>query len=146
MGRQHTFLKLDSEAEAALVQIYKSAKTHSERQRHHAVLLNGRQHPIKEIALLLGVALVSVQKWCQTYRSEGLAGLASAEYPGKTPKLSLTNETHIQIVRKHLDHDGRKLDALQDELTTVLGAPISKDTIKRFLKKKDILTKDIVIL
>jgi transposase len=146
MGRQHTFLILDSEAETELERVYKSAKTHSERQRHQAVLLNARQHKISEIALLLGVALVSVQKWCQTYRIEGLAGLASAQYPGKTPKLSLTNETHLQIVRNHLNHDGRKLDALQKELTTVLGDSISKDTIKRFLKKKGIPTNDTVIL
>lgn len=146
MGRKHTFLTLDSEAEAALEQVYKSAKTHSERQRHHAVLLNARQKSITEIALLLGVTSVSVQSWCQKYRTSGLAGLASAPYLGKTPKLSLTNETHVQIVEKHLDKDGRKLDALQAELTAVLGDSISKYTIKRFLKKKVIPTKDTAIL
>jgi transposase len=142
MGRKHTFLILDSEAENELERIYKSAKTHSERQRHQAVLLNARQHPISEIALLLGVALVSVQKWCQLYRNTGLAGLASAPYLGKTPKLSWSNETHVQIVQKHLNEDGRKLDALQSELSALLEGPISKDTLKRFLKKTVIRTKD----
>lgn len=142
MGRQHTFLSIDSEAEAALERIYKSAKTHSERQRHHAVLLNARHHKISEIAVLLGVALVSVQKWCQQYRNEGLAGLASAPYLGKTPKLSWSNETHVQIVQKHLSEDGRKLDALQSELSAFLDGPISKDTLKRFLKKTAIRTND----
>jgi transposase len=145
MGRPHTFLKLDSEAESGLERVYKSAKTHSERQRHHAVLLNARQHNITEIALLLGVACVSVQKWCQNYRTFGLEGLSSAQYPGKTPKLNWANETHVQIIQKHLEQDGRKLDALQAELKEVLGDSISKDTIKRFLKKTTIHTKDTVI-
>jgi transposase len=142
MGRQHTFLTLDLEQEAALELIYKSAKSHSERQRHQAVLLNARKKPITEITLLLGVALVSVHRWCKNYKTAGLAGLASKPKLGKTPKLSVTNETHVQIVQKHMAKDGRKVDALQVELSELLGGPISKYTVKRFLKKTIIPTND----
>ncbi len=144
MGRLHTYLTLDLEQEAALEAVYKSAKSHTERQRHQAVLLNGRKKTVKEVSLLLGVALVSVHRWCNDYKILGLAGLASKPKLGKTPKLSVTNETHVQLLQKHLDKDGRKLDALQAELSEVLQGPISKWTIKRFLKKTIIPTNAIV--
>ncbi len=142
MGRQHTFVTFNSEQEAELERIYKSAKSHTERQRHQAVLLNGRKKTITEIALVLGVALLSVHRWCNDYKRLGLAGLASKPKLGKSPKLSLTNETQVQIVQKHLAKDGRKLDALQAELSELLGEPVSKYTVKRFLKKTIIRTND----
>jgi transposase len=142
MGRQHTFVTFNSEQEAALERVYKSAKSHTERQRHQAVLLNGRMKTITEIALVLGVALVSVHRWCNDYKRLGLAGLASKPKRGKTPKRSVTNETHVQIVQKQMDKDGRNVNALQIELSQLLGEPISKYTVKRFLKKTIIRTSD----
>jgi len=67
--------------------------------RLHAILLVAQGMSGREVAMRLGDSPRTVAYWVQRFEDEGLAGLADADRPGRTPRLS---EKHIRAINAAL--------------------------------------------
>ena len=54
---------------------------------------------------------------------------------GRKPILSLTNTVHRQALSTAVEHHYQDAARIKAEWEQVLGQPMSRDTLKRFLKK-----------
>ena len=64
-------------------------RSHVARYDHrlHAVLLVAQGGTCPEVAAMLGDSIRTVQYWVNRFETEGFAGLADADRPGRSPKL-----------------------------------------------------------
>ena len=64
-------------------------RSHEARYDHrlHAVLLVAQGGICPEVAAILGDSIRTVQYWVNRFETEGFAGLADADRPGRSPKL-----------------------------------------------------------
>ena len=76
-------------------------RSHEARYDHrlHAVLLVAQGLTCPEVAAMLGDSVRIVQYWINRFETEGFAGLADADRPGRPPKLS---EQHLDIINNAL--------------------------------------------
>jgi hypothetical protein len=73
--------------------------------------------------------------WLRAWQEQGLVGLIRQKGQGRKPILSLTNTAHQQALIKAVDNHYQDADRIKVELEQVIGQPMSRDTVKRFLKK-----------
>jgi transposase len=67
--------------------------------RLHAVLLVAQGVTCPEVAEMLGDSIRTIQYWVNRFETEGFAGLADADRPGRPPKLV---EQQLEILNKAL--------------------------------------------
>jgi len=72
--RTRTF-KLSENQVQALQVAYLNCKDGAARTRYQAVRLYGSGYGVAEVVRICGCSLRRLLAWCQTYRSEGIAGL-----------------------------------------------------------------------
>jgi transposase len=139
MGRKRCILLTDFE-QLTLREGTKHHPKHEFRRCCQALLWSHKGWSAKVIAAELEVCQQTVSSWLTAFEQEGLVGLRRQKGQGRKPILCLTNLTHQQALHQavtaHYQDDAR----IQNELQTILGQPLSRDTVKRFLKKTIIPT------
>ena len=89
---------LSDEQQAALEQIYRSGKTHRERQRAHAVLLSAAGHSLEQLATIFGTDRDTVSSWLERFARSGAEGLADAPKSGRPATLNETGREHLEAM------------------------------------------------
>nr|WP_019991371.1 helix-turn-helix domain-containing protein [Rudanella lutea] len=91
----------------------------------------------KTIAAQLEVCQQTVSNWLTAFEQSGLAGLMRQKGQGRRPILSITNAAHQQALKSAVATHYQDACRIQADLQVALGQPMSRDTVKRFLKKND---------
>ena len=135
MSRKKRYIeKLTEEQKSSLEKEYKTGKTHTLRRKCRSLLLSDSGKSIPEIAKILETTRHSIYIWFTLYEKEGLDGLRLKSGRGRKPKLSLDNELQVKKIKKSITKDAQDLNKLLAELEEEFDLPMSKKTLKRFLK------------
>ena len=134
MGRKRHIELADLE-QFTLQEGFKNHPKHEFRRAAQALLWNHKGWPIKAIAEALDVCPQTVSNWLTAFEQDGLVGLMRQKGQGRRPILSITNQAHQQALDKAVALHYQDAGRIQADLQTALGQPMSRDTVKRFLKK-----------
>lgn len=122
-----------------LVVHHQSSESFRVRNRAHAVLLSADGFPIAEIAKICRVDRDTVSVWIDNWNSLGETGLADEERSGRPPLLTPDEqEKALVIALRNPRFPHRQLNAIKEES----GKQLSRDTLKRLIKKKTISGKE----
>ena len=103
------------------------------RQRAHAVLLSGKGYQLEQLADIFEADRDTVSGWLDAWEQRGLLGLRDQEHPGRPRKGTAAERDWLCEAAKESPHQIRGLPAQFQERT---GQPLSKDTLRRWLKEK----------
>ena len=134
MGRKRHIELADLE-QLTLQEGLKNHPKHEFRRAAQALLWNHKGWAIKAIAQALEVCPQTVSNWLTAFEDDGLVGLMRQKGQGRKPILSLTNNTHQQALKQAVAAHYQDAGRIQADLQVALGQPMSRDTVKRFLKK-----------
>lgn len=121
------------ENEKMLNRIYKQSKHHKVRQRAQCILLSFRERKtIKELTEIFNTERKTICSWFNAYENEQLIGLYERTGRGRKPKLTEEQQSEvINLVRS----EPKSLKKVQIEIQNNWEIKVSKDTIKRIIKK-----------
>jgi transposase len=111
-----------------------SAKPHF-RHRCQCILLSAEGYSVPELARLFKVGRRTIYTWFNRFEQYGITGLMIQPGRGSKAKLQQLDETQIQWIKTTVEHDPQQLDLVCETLTGALGFTVSRDMLKRFLKK-----------
>lgn len=130
----------------ALDELYRTTKLPRLRTRAQMVFLSAEQgFAAPEIAKMVRESESTVQRWLKRYLAEGVEGLADEPRPGRRSDVT---ETYCQELLAAVRRRPRSLDLpfslwtlqrLADYLAEETGLRFSDETIRRLLKKNDIV-------
>jgi len=103
------------------------------KKRAQASLLSARGYTIDEISAIVECHRVTVSRWIDQWHERGLDGLLENE--GRGRKKSVGEEEEKQIL-EWLAEKPRSTSGLLGKIEKTLGKKISRDTLKRLLKRK----------
>lgn len=81
------FVQLTPEQEAELRALHKNGKSHRERQRAQAILLNARGMSLDQLAFVFECDRNTVSSWLDSWQERGVAALADASRSGRPLRL-----------------------------------------------------------
>lgn len=126
--------KLSKEDIVELYELYSTNPIRRIRIRAHCILLSSKDYPIKAISKILNHSRISISLWIDKFNKNGINGLPDADRCGRTPILTDKEENEVlKIVSKN----SRSLNQVVLWIKENFQKDISKDTLKRILKKKD---------
>jgi len=102
------------------------------RQRAHAVLLSDREYSVDQIADIYEVDRDTVTNWLDRWEDNGTRGLHDQEGRGRKPVL---NEKEQKQAIKIVEQDPRSSNRSLAKIEKKTGKKISRETLKRLLKK-----------
>jgi transposase len=129
---------LSWETQKMLERIYKQSKHHQTRQRAKCLLLSFKGTPIKELMKIFEVTRKTIYNWFSSWEENKLLGLYNRSGQGRKPKLTKEQE---QQVKEWVKEEPKSLKNVQAKIEKEWGYKISKDTIKRIIKKQGMTWK-----
>lgn len=123
--------KLSPEEREELRQLMKGSNEQV-RKRAHAVLLNHRGYSVDQIADIYEVDRDTVSAWLDRWEDDGPGGLG--DQPGRGRKPVLTEKEQKQAI-KIVEQDPRSSNRNLSKIEKKTGKKISRETLKRILKK-----------
>ena len=132
MGRRSKVIDLTEIEQAELERGYKYSKSPSFSRRCHFVLLKNQGKPSQEIADLFGITIQPVNRWCNRYVNQGMAGLRTKVGQGRKPILDKNKDQ--PIVRATIQQERQRLKKAKEILEDELNKSFSVKTLHRFLK------------
>lgn len=143
MGREPKQIMLNENQKSELELGHKKGKQNTYRQRCHYVLLNAEGYEIQDIAKIYKKSRQTIGKWLARYEKDGLKGLKTAGGRGRPPIIRIDNETKVKQVEDLVASSSQNLKVALAKIEEKLGKKMSKDTLKRLLKKKDGFGSDL---
>lgn len=134
MGRKNKHLQITPEEKVLLETGYKKGSSHDFRTRCHCILLNAQGWSVKELKDFFKVSLLTIYKWINRYKSEGITGLKIRPGRGRKRKLDIDNSDHVDLVKAGLAKENRSIKQLREELESKLGTTLGDTTLRDFLK------------
>lgn len=134
MGRKRC-IELSDDQQLTLREAIRYHPKHEFRRACQALLWSHKKWAAQTIAAELEVCPQTVGSWLNAWQEEGLVGLMRQKGQGRKPILSLTNSTHQQALSTAVDNHYQDANRIKTELEQIIGQPMSRDTVKRFLKK-----------
>lgn len=131
MGRIK-IIELSTAEKEALTIGYRQGKTHSYRQRCKGILLKGEGKQNSVIAQQLECNPATVSHWIKRYETEGIEGLSLRKGRGRH---GILDDVDVDEVKKVVKKHRQKISLAVSELEEKLGRSLSKDTLKRYVKK-----------
>lgn len=116
-----------------LEQAYRYHPTFRVSQRAHALLLNRRGYSMSTLCKLFEVQHETVSRWCERWETEGITGLFDQERSGRPTTL---NETEARQFIGRVDRNPHQINLAHAQLQQETGKVVSRDTLKRLLKKQ----------
>ncbi len=135
MQGKKRYIKLSAEQRASLVAGHKTGHKATFRQRCQMILLSDQGLQIDRIADILCCDRQSVVRWFNRYQSAGLDGLHTVEGPGRPAIVRIDNRKEIDQIERIVENHPQKLDLAREQIETELGKKMSRDTLRRLLKK-----------
>jgi transposase len=118
-----------------LKELIKSSTTFRMRQRAHAILLSAKRYKIDMLADIFDVDRDTMSQWITNWESSGIAGLSDHTKPGRPPKMSAHEE---EQALKIILESPQQIKAAIPKIAAQLGKKMSRDWVKRLLKKRNI--------
>ena len=134
MGRKRCIELTDTE-QLTLREGIKYHPKHEFRRSCQALLWSAKGWSVKAIATELEVCQVSVSSWLTNWQQQGLVGLRRQKGQGRKSILSVSNSAHQQALLRAVSTHYQDAGRIKVDLEKALGQPMSRDTVKRFLKK-----------
>jgi transposase len=129
-----------------LDRLYRTTKDPRLRTRAQMVFLSAEQgRKVPEIAAIVRESEVTVQRWLKRYLAEGSEGLKDAPRPGRAATVTQAYRAELlEAVRRRprsldLPYSIWTLQRLVDYLAEKTGLRVSDETVRRELKKADIV-------
>lgn len=135
MSRRKRLIALSEPERLTLGEGSKYHPKHEFGTRCQALLLSGKGWSVQAIAQHLEVRSHTVGNWFTQWEQVGLMGLLRQPGQGRKPILSLTNSMHQQVLQEAVSTHYQDASRIQAELERALGQSMSRDTVKRFLKR-----------
>lgn len=135
MSRLKRCVSLSDAEQLTLREAIKNHPKHEFRRSCQALLWSHKGFSAKEVAEHTEVSQHSVGKWLTSWQEQGLVGLMRQKGQGRKPILSLTNLAHQHYLTKAVSAHYQDAERIKADLQTALGQSLSRDTVKRFLKK-----------
>jgi transposase len=105
------------------------------RERCRCVALNSKGYDTSKLMGIFNKNEHTIGRWLSSWEKYGLGGLYTKKGQGRPPKLMINNEKHIKILHQEIEKKPQDLKHLKEEFEQALNITLSKDTVKRFLKK-----------
>lgn len=105
------------------------------RERCKCVVLNSKGYDISKLMNIFNKNEHTIGRWISRWEKHGLGGIYTKKGQGRPPKLIINNEKHIKILYSGIEKKPQDIKNLKEEFEQSLNIKLSKDTVKRFLKK-----------
>jgi transposase len=135
MSRKSKYIKLTESELKTLEEAIKYHPKHEFRQKSQALLFSHQGLSAQELSRLFGVRKHSILEWYRAWEAQGIWGLLRRKGQGRKPYLSISNSKQVKVLDQAVAHYYQDSGMIRQELMTQLGLEVSRDTVKRFLKK-----------
>jgi len=135
MSRKKRIIVLTVEENQTLELGAKYGPTIPFRERCKCLVLSNKQYSIHELSDIFSTTAHTVGKWLTRWEKQGLGGLYTQKGQGRKLLLKIENESHLQALDDALEEHSQDVEGIREVLEAKTGLSLSKDTVKRFLKK-----------
>ena len=146
MGRKKVYIENITELELkTLEEGWKNGKNRFFRNRCQCILMSYQRIDVNTLSSIFSVTTTTVYTWIKDWKKEGIVGLITKSGQGRKSILSIYNEKHVRIVETAIKNTAEKGTNARCEIKEKLEIEkgFSKDTLRRFLKKKSTDTRDL---
>jgi transposase len=141
MKGKKRFIKLEKQTRNWLEKGRKTGKKATFRQRCHYILLSDQGKKVEEIADIYQVSRQAITGWFNRFESKGISGLHTGKGKGRPPIIRIDNETEIKRIEELVEQNAQNLKPVLTAIEKEFGKKMSKQTLRRILKKKVALEK-----
>lgn len=124
--------ELTPENISLLQRISKESKYYQVRNRAKCLILSYQGLSIKQLIVIFSVSRKTIYNWLTKWEDEKLVGLYNNRGRGRKPKL---NEQQKEQVKAWVKEEPKALSKIVNKTKEKWGIKLSKDTIKRTIKK-----------
>ncbi len=135
MSRKKRFISLTNSEISTLEEGRKNGNQYQFRDRCQCLLLSDQGQTTNQLKDIFKVNLRTIYSWFDRWELNGIAGLMNRSGQGRKVKLSLDNEQHVKVLNDLVDDYYHDVERIRDELENKFDLSLSKDTVKRYLKK-----------
>lgn len=138
----YKYIKLTSEEVLTLEQ---GAKNHSKshfRKRCESILLSNRGYDIKSIATLFQTRINTIGTWFSNWTNKGIVGLQIVAGRGRKSDLAAASNELIQDIKEQIALNPQGLEAVCLQINEKWGLNLSKQQVKKFIKKNSVTGGD----
>ncbi len=114
---------------------HQNGKKHHFRIRCQCILLSADGYSVPEIAKLLKVRTRTIYTWFDRWDQMGIVGLMISPGRGIKAKLDNLDGQQREQIKDALRLNPQSLKQVCEELSEILGFEITKNMLKRFIKK-----------
>jgi len=141
MKGKKRFIKLTKQERNWLEKGRKTGKKATFRQRCHYILLSDQDKEVQQIADIYQVSRQAITGWFDRFESSGISGLHTAKGKGRPPIIRIDNEVEIKRIEELVEKNAQNLKPVLAAIEKEFGKKMSKQTLRRILKKKVALEK-----
>ncbi len=124
--------ELSWESQRMLQRIYQESNHYQVRERAKCIILSFQGETIEELMKIFQVTRKTIYNWLTAWEDQKLIGLYNR--PGRGRKSKLTEEEKEQVI-KWVKEEPKSLKKVQAKIQQSWQKTLSKDTIKRLIKK-----------
>ena len=135
MSRKKRYIVLTTEENQTLEQGAKYGPTIPFRERCKCLVLSNKQYSIHDLRDIFSTTAHTIGNWLTRWEEQGLGGLYTQKGRGRKLKLKIENESHQQALDDAVKEHAQDVEGIREVLEAKTGLSLSKDTVKRFLKK-----------
>lgn len=129
---------LNPETRKLLERINRMSNSPQVRERAKCIILSAQGFTIKELMKIFKVSRKTIFNWLTRWEDQRILGLYNQKGRGRKPKLSLEQKAQV---KQWVKAEPKALNKIKNKISKVWEIDISKDTIKRIIKKLDMRWK-----
>ncbi len=133
---------LTQEEKQTLEEGYRNSSKAHFRNRCHSILMSYEGYKVKEIARIYKVRTRTIYTWFDNWEAHGISGLIMAKGRGVKAKLDQLCEQQEHTLKEAVGNNPQNLHTVGEDLTEKFGFTVTKNMLKRFLKKNSITLGD----
>jgi transposase len=131
--------QITKEEELQLIEIVKISKNHKQRMRAEIIILSNKQYSIDEIEKIKDLDRDRISALIDKWEIEKIGALKDKPRTGRPKKLNVAEEIEL---KKLIDKEPKNLKKVIAEIEQQFDKEISVSTVKRVLKKTNIVGKE----
>lgn len=129
---------LNPESKKLLERISYQSKFPQVRDRAKCILLSSNKFSIQELMSIFKVGRKTIYNWLTRWEDQKIRGLYNQKGRGRKPKL---NQQQREQVKALVKSEPKSLNTVRSEIYKMWGIELSKETIKRIIKKLNLIWK-----
>lgn len=130
--------ELNTETRKLLERISRRSKYYQVRDRAKCIILSYQGFSINQLMLIFGLTRKTIYNWFTKWEDEGIVGLYNQKGRGRKPKF---NEEQKKLIKDWVKENPKTLKRVLNQISNSWKIEVSKETIKRIIKKFDMLWK-----